>query len=76
MQTLEEIFKYQIDAGATDVFCYGIYDEAAGQVEVKTHRGPLSTFPSTLDFVRESGGNAEGHPTIRLQSTPLFKIVS
>jgi hypothetical protein len=74
MQTLEESFKYQIDNGATEVFCYGIYDHATDRIEIKTHRGPLSEFPSTLYYIRTLSEGVQGHDGFHGLNCPLFVV--
>ena len=57
-----ELFKQQIDGGATDQFFYVI--ENNGKVSIKRHRGTLDTLSiNNLEFVRMS------------KSTPVFRLV-
>lgn len=68
---LNEIFKAQIDKGATEMFFYGL-ERPAEKVEVGTaitvsimrHKGSLDNFPTNLEFIRMMGETT---------STPLFK---
>jgi hypothetical protein len=60
-----EYFKNQVDRGH-QIFFYGIeqpVDEYGNiQIDLKSFKGELETFPSTLQFVRMMANN-----------TPLFK---
>ena len=58
---ITELFKQQVDGGATDQFFYGT--EHNGEVRIERHRGSLDTFPQGLSFLRMMG------------STPFFKPV-
>lgn len=65
---LNEIFKSQIDKGATEMFFYGL-ERPAEQVHeitvsIMRHKGSLDNFPANLEFVR-----------MLAESTPLFKEV-
>lgn len=60
MNTITELFKQQIDGGATDQFFYVI--ENNGKVSIERHRGTLDTLSiNNLEFVRMS------------KSTPVFR---
>lgn len=52
---LLEIFKQQLDQGATDQFFYGLETDPEvpeqWSVKIERHRGTLDTFP-TLTYVR------------------------
>lgn len=56
-----ELFKQQIEGGATEQFFYGT--EHNGEVRIERHRGSLDTFPADLEFLRMMG------------ATPFFKPV-
>ena len=61
-ERIKELFKQQIDGGATDQFFYVI--ENNGKVSIKRHRGTLDTLSiNNLEFVRMS------------KSTPVFRLV-
>ena len=53
---IQEIFKAQIDGGATEQFFYGleIHPEVPEQwsITIQRHRGTLDTFPDNLEFIR------------------------
>jgi hypothetical protein len=60
MNNIVEIFKQQIDGGATDQFFYGT--EHNGEVRIERHRGTLETLSLTnLEFSGMMG------------STPFFR---
>lgn len=65
---LSEIFKAQIDKGATEMFFYGLErpPEQVHEITVSImrHKGSLDNFPTNLEFVR-----------MLAESTPLFKEV-
>ena len=62
MNTITELFKQQIDGGATDQFFYVI--ENNGKVSIERHRGTLDTLSiNNLEFIRMS------------KSTPVFRFV-
>ena len=61
MNNIAELFRQQIDGGATDQFFYGI--EYDGEVRLERLRGTLDTFPKKLVFLRMMG------------STPFFKPI-
>jgi hypothetical protein len=65
MNTIE-IFKEQIDKGATEMFFYGIETLAEKvediRIDIKSHKGSLDTFPDNLEFVR-----------MMTPSNPLFR---
>lgn len=57
---INELFKEQLDGGATDQFFYGI--EANGGLRIERHRGTLDTLSiNNLEFIRMS------------KSTPVFR---
>ena len=61
-ERIKELFKQQIDGGATDQFFYVI--ENNGKVSIERHRGTLDTLSiNNLEFVRMS------------KSTPVFRLV-
>ena len=59
---IQEIFKNQIDGGATEMFFYGLERPEPHTVSIMRHKGSLDTFPSNLEFVR-----------FLTPSNPLFK---
>ena len=59
---IQEIFKNQIDGGATEMFFYGLERPEPHTISIMRHKGSLDTFPSNLEFV--------GYLT---PSNPLFK---
>ena len=59
-----EIFKPQIDKGATEIFFYGLERPEPHTVSIMRHKGTLDSFPTNLEFVR-----------MLAESTPLFKEV-
>lgn len=59
-----EIFKAQIDKGATEMFFYGLERLEPFTVSIMSHKGTLDSFPTNLEFVR-----------MLAESTPLFKEV-
>jgi len=65
---ITEIFKAQIDKGATEMFFYGLERPAEQvheiNVSIMRHKGSLDSFPTNLEFVR-----------MLAESTPLFKEV-
>ena len=61
---IQEIFKNQIDGGATEMFFYGLERPEPHTVSIMRHKGSLDTFPSNLEFVR-----------YLTPSNPLFKEV-
>ena len=61
---IQEIFKNQIDGGATEMFFYGLERAEPFAVSIMRHKGSLDTFPSNLEFVR-----------MLAESTPLFKEI-
>ena len=48
-----ELFKKQIEKGATKMFFYGIETVREGEdaIEIRSHKGSLDDFP-TLEYVR------------------------
>lgn len=61
---IEQHFKNQIEQG-TAIFFYGV--EGASEdnkitVSIRSHKGPLSEFPMTLEYIRHLS-----------ESMPLFK---
>ena len=60
---IEQHFKSQLDSGATIMFFYGLENEDQSVVDLKSHKGTLLEFPTTLEYVR--------HLTT---SIPLFKV--
>ena len=61
---IQEIFKNQIDGGATEMFFYGLEHPEPRTISIMRHKGSLDTFPSNLEFVR-----------YLTPSNPLFKEV-
>jgi len=61
---IQEIFKNQIDSGATEMFFYGLERPEPHTISIMRHKGSLDTFPSNLEFVR-----------YLTPSNPLFKEV-
>lgn len=61
---LNEIFKAQIDKGATEMFFYGLERKEPFTISIMSHKGALDSFPTNLEFVR-----------MLAESTPLFKEV-
>ena len=59
---IQEIFKNQIDGGATEMFFYGLERPEPHTISIMRHKGSLDTFPSNLEFVR-----------YLTPSNPLFK---
>ena len=63
--SIQEIFKNQIDGGATEMFFYGLERPEPHTVSIMRHKGTLDSFPANLEFVR-----------MMAESTPLFREVS
>ena len=61
---IQEIFKNQIDGGATEMWFYGLERPEPHTISIMRHNGSLDTFPSNLEFVR-----------FLTPSNPLFKEV-
>ena len=61
---LTEIFKAQVDSGATEMFFYGLERPEPHTVSIMRHKGTLDSFPTNLEFVR-----------FMTPSNPLFKEV-
>ena len=61
---IEEIFKNQIESGATEMWFYGLERPEPHTISIMRHKGSLDTFPSNLEFVR-----------YLTPSNPLFKEV-
>ena len=63
---IKEIFKGQIESGATEMWFYGIETPAERledmRIDIKSHKGSLDTFPGNLEFVR-----------MMTESSPLFR---
>lgn len=59
-----ELFKAQIDKGATEMFFYGLERLDPFTVSIMRHKGSLDSFPANLEFIR-----------MLAESTPLFKEV-
>ena len=57
-----EIFKNQIEGGASEMFFYGLERTEPYTLSIIRHRGTLDSFPTNLEFVR-----------MLTDSTPLFK---
>ena len=60
-----ELFRAQLDKGATEMFFYGLERPEPHTVSIMRHRGTLDSFPANLEFVR-----------MLAESTPLFREVS
>lgn len=58
----QEIFKNQIEGGASEMFFYGLEKTEPYTLSIIRHRGTLDSFPTNLEFVR-----------MLTDSTPLFK---
>lgn len=61
---IQEIFKNQIDGGATEMFFYGLERPEPYTISIMRHKGTLESFPTNLEFVR-----------YLTPSNPLFKEV-
>jgi len=61
----KELFKAQLDKGATEMFFYGLERPEPHTVSIMRHKGTLDSFPANLEFVR-----------MLAESTPLFREVS
>ena len=61
---IQEIFKNQIDGGATEMFFYGLERPEPHTISIMRHKGSLDTFPTNLEFVR-----------YLTPSNPLFKEI-
>ena len=61
---IQDIFKSQIDGGATEMFFYGLETAEPYTLSIMRHKGSLDTFPTNLEFVR-----------YLTPSNPLFKEV-
>jgi len=59
-----ELFKKQLDSGATEMFFYGLERPEPFTVSIMSHKGTLENFPTNLEFVR-----------MLAESTPLFREV-
>lgn len=59
-----EIFKAQIEKGATEIFFYGLERQEPHTVSIMRHKGSLDTFPANLEFIR-----------MMTESNPLFREV-
>ena len=60
-----ELFRAQIDGGATEMFFYGLERPEPHTVSIMRHKGTLDSFPANLEFVR-----------MLAYSIPLFREVS
>ena len=60
-----ELFRAQLDKGATEMFFYGLERPEPHTVSIMRHKGTLDSFPANLEFVR-----------MLAESTPLFREVS
>ena len=60
-----ELFRAQLDKGATEMFFYGLERPEPFTVSMMRHKGTLDSFPTNLEFVR-----------MLAESTPLFREVS
>ena len=49
---IQEIFKNQIDGGATEMWFYGLERPEPHTISIMRHKGSLDTFPTNLEFVR------------------------
>ena len=61
---IQDIFKNQIEGGATEMFFYGVETTEPYTLRIVRHRGTLDSFPTNLEFVR-----------MMTESNPLFKEV-
>lgn len=59
-----EIFKAQIEKGATEIFFYGLERQEPHTISIIRHKGSLDTFPTNLEFIR-----------MMTESNPLFREV-
>lgn len=59
-----ELFKKQVDGGATEMFFYGLERLEPHTVSIMRHKGALESFPANLEFVR-----------MLSEGTPLFREV-
>ena len=48
---MNEHFKSQIEQGATEMFFYALENADQTQVEIKSHKGTIDTFPK-LEYIR------------------------
>ena len=48
---IAEIFKQQLDQGATEMFFYGVEKTEPFTVSIERHKGSLDTFPD-LVYIR------------------------
>ena len=61
---IQEIFKSQIESGATEMWFYGLERPEPHTISIMRHKGTLESFPTNLEFVR-----------YLTPSNPLFKEV-
>jgi len=59
-----ELFKKQVDDGATEMFFYGLERAEPFTISVMRHKGTLESFSANLEFVR-----------MLSESIPLFREV-
>jgi len=60
---IEQHFKSQLDSGASTMFFYALENEDQSKVEIKSHKGTLLEFPTTLEYIRHLS-----------EGIPLFKV--
>jgi hypothetical protein len=58
---MKDYFKNQLDQGAREMFFYGLESHDQTQIDIKSHKGTLDTFPK-LEYVRQLS-----------EGIPLFK---
>lgn len=58
---ITELFKQQIEGGATDQFFYGT--EHMGEVRIERLRGSLDSFPQGLEYFKMVGSTPFFRPT-------------
>jgi hypothetical protein len=63
IMNIKQHFKEQLDSGATTMFFYGLENEDQTKIEIKSHKGTLSEFPTMLEYIRHMG-----------EDIPLFKV--
>jgi hypothetical protein len=60
---MKEHFTKQVEQGATEMFFYALENQDQTNVEVKSHKGTLDTFPN-LEYIRHLS-----------EGIPLFKKI-
>lgn len=59
---MNEHFAKQIEQGTTEMFFYGLENAEQTQIDMKSHKGTLDSFPTNLEYVRHLS-----------EGIPLFK---